>query len=209
MQAKLTSFKAAGRLQLRTCLAHHLHLPLLTTTIEAIKSGRSSSLSAAHCQHPGALGNTYGKDSAAEQALAKGKPVAGANAAMQPSAVQAPSSGVTVAVHIQLGSAQQQGQQLAAALQTAPDTVLTDGELNAAIGPVHAGSVLAEVVDVTPGLAHDECSSTKQADRMLPPQEAMTQGRELVEVRMGTIAVAAHLQFPAALDCYMLYVAAC
>lgn len=187
VQAKLTSFKAAARLQLRTCLAHHLHLPLITTTIEGIKSGLSSSLSVAHCQQASTLSTTCGKDSATPQALAKGRPapIAAAHAAMQPTAMQATSSGVTVAVHIQLGSAQQQGQQLAAALQTTPDAVLTDGEMNAAIGMVHAGSVLAEVVDVTPGLEHDACSSTKQADRSVPPQEAMSQGKELVEVRLG------------------------
>lgn len=187
MQAKLTSFKAAARLQLRTCLADHLHLPLITTIVEGIKSGQSSSMSAAHCQQASTRSNTRGKDSAAEQGLAKGRSgkVAAAHAAMQPPAVQASSSGITVAVHIQLGSAQQQGQQLAAALQTAPDTVLTDGEMTAAVGPVHAGSVWAEVIDVTPGLEHDMCSSTKRADSVLPPQEAMSQGQELVEVSMG------------------------
>lgn len=181
VQAKLTSFKAAARLQLRTCLADHLHLPLITTTLEAIKSG--SSMPAVHCQQAGTLSNTHGKDSAAQQGLANGKPAA--HAAMQASAVQASSSGVTVAVHIQLGSAQQQGQQLAAALQSAPDTVMTDGEMIAAIGPVHAGSVLAEVIDVTPGLAHDTCSSTMRADSRVPPQEEVSHGRELVEVSMG------------------------
>ena len=184
MQAKLTSFRAAARLQLRKCLADHLHLPLISITIEGIKSGQGSSKPAAHLKQEGAV-NICGKASVAEQGLANsrsGAVAAAGHTAVQPSAVQASSNGVTVAVHIQLGSADEKGQQLAAALQTAPDAVLTDDEMSAAIGLVHAASVQVEVVDVTSGLACDN-SSTRQADISLPPQEARPPSTELIEVR--------------------------
>ena len=190
VQAKLTSFNAAVRLQLRTCLANHLHLPLISVTIEGIKSGQSSNVAAAHCRQEGTVTKACGNSCAAEQGLADSRPgaVAAACAAVQPSAVQASSSGVTVAVHIQLGSAQVQGQQLAAVLQTAPDTNLTDEEMSAAIGPVHTGSVQAEVVDVTPGLAHDS-SYTRPADTSTPPQEARPSSTALIEVRIRCYSI--------------------
>lgn len=182
MQAKLTSFKAAARLQLRTSLADALHLPVMRVTIEGIKSGQSSSMPAAHCSQEGTVTNTCGNESTAEQELANSKPAA-AHAALQLSAVQGSSGGVTVAVHVQLGSAKLQGQQLAAALQTAPETVLTDVDMSAAIGPVNAGSVQAEVVDVTPGLASD-IASGRQADSNLVAQQAKAPSKELIEVRL-------------------------
>ena len=185
MQAKLTSFKAAARLQLRTCLADHLHLPLISITIEGIKSGQTSSKPAAHCQQEGTVTKACDKTIAAEQGLADSRPgavaAAAGHAAVQPSAVQASPSGVIVAVHIQLGGAQVQGRHLAAALQTAPHTLLTDEGMSAALGPLHAGSVQAEVVDVTPGLALDS-SSTRQADSVAPAQEAKPPSRDLIEV---------------------------
>ena len=186
VQAKLTSFRASARLQLRTCLADHLHLPLISITIEGIKWRQSSSKPAAHSQQEDEVTSACGRDITAEQGLANSRPeaAAAAHTAMQPPAVQASSSGVTVAVHIQLGSAQVQGQQLAAALQTAPDTVFTVEGMSAAIGPLHAGSVQAEVVDVTPGLARDSCSAG-QADISAPPQEATPSSTELIEVRLN------------------------
>lgn len=152
--------------------------------MEGIKSGRRSSKPAAHCQQEGTVTKACGRNIAAEQGVADSRPgaLAAGHAAVQPSPVLATCSGVTVAVHIQLGSAQVQGQQLAAALQTAPHTVLTDEEMSTAVGPVHAGSVHAEVVDVTPGLALDS-SSTRQAVRIAPSMEAKSPSKVLIEVR--------------------------
>ena len=185
VQAQLTSFRAAARLQLRTCLADQLHLPLISVTIQAIKSGQSNNVPAACCQQEGAVNSACGKNMLARQGSANSRPgaAAAAHAAVQPLSDEAPSSGVTVAVHTQLGSAQVQGQQLAAALQTAPDTVLTEQEMNACVGAVHAGSLQAVLVDVTPGLACDS-SPTRQAGTSVPPQEATPPSTALVEVRV-------------------------
>lgn len=185
VQAKLTSFKAA-RLQLRTCLAHHIHLPLMRVVIEGIKSGGSIT-PAAHANQ-GATITTYSNDTSAMPDVVNSMPTANAaHAAMQQPVVQQHASGVTVVVHIQLGTAKAQGQQLAAALQTVPDILFTDAEMIAAIGAMHAGSVQAEVVDATPGLACNS-SSTRLAESDAPPQQANTlphkESQALIEVRI-------------------------
>ena len=59
--------------------------------------------------------------------------------------------GVTIAVHIQLGVEQQNGDELIAALQSQPGIVISNGKLLAAIGPPDAASLYAAMVDVTPG----------------------------------------------------------
>lgn len=185
VQAKLTSFKAAARLQLRTCLAHHIQLPVMKVTIEGIKSG-CSSMPAALASLETAVSPADGKGTSSNQVPTA---TAAHTAAVEP-AVQPSSSGVTVAAHVQLGSAKEPGQQLAAALQTVPHTILTDGEMIAAIGAIDAGSVQAEVIDVTPGLACDSSSPTMQADNSVPPQQAKNTpqevSQELTEVSMDT-----------------------
>ncbi|KAL0049465.1 hypothetical protein WJX82_003033 [Trebouxia sp. C0006] len=59
-------------------------------------------------------------------------------------------AGVTVAVHIQLGSAEEQGKQLVAALQAAPETVMRDEVLLAAVGMPGRPSLHAAIVNLTP-----------------------------------------------------------
>ena len=59
--------------------------------------------------------------------------------------------GVTIAVHIQLGVEQQNGDELIAALQSQPGIVISNGKLLAAIGRPDAASLYAAMVDVTPG----------------------------------------------------------
>lgn len=157
----------------------------MTVTIEGIKSARSS-MPAVLASLEAAVSPAHSKNASSKQV-----PTAtAAHTAMEDPAVQPSSNGVTVAVHVQLGSAKERGQQLAAALQTVPHTILTDGEMIAAIGAIDAGSVQAEIVDATRGLACDSSSPTMQADSSFAPQQAKNTTQEvtqeLTEVRMCT-----------------------
>ena len=104
------------------------------------------------------------------------------NSPVQDAAVQQSSRGVTMAVHIQLGSAQSQGHQLAAALQQEPERVLTDNAMNAAVGPVNVASLQAGVIDMSPVLANSSLT-IRQADTKMAPQRSISASKELVQVR--------------------------
>ena len=184
LQAKLASFTAAARLDLRTCLAQHASLPIPVVSIEGIKSGRTAMPS--HCDMQPVL--RTGKPAAEHDVLPDRGPSASTpEAALQCAAVQLLSAGVTVAVHVELGSRKAAGEQLLAALQTLPETIFSNSQLCAAVGLVDAASVHAELNDATPGLA--KCSSTtSQADLERVLQQTAPVSKELVEVGQCCVA---------------------
>ncbi len=145
MQAKLAKFTAAARAQLRSCLAGFVSLPTSSVSIEGIKLGQCSPQPSPAVQ-PAKTDNTddncskSSKHGTQEVAEASGDCLTTNGAA----------AGVTVAVHIQLGSAEEQGKQLVAALQAAPETVMRDEVLLAAVGMPGRPSLHAAIVNLTP-----------------------------------------------------------
>ena len=185
LQAKLTNFTAAVRLQLRSCLAQHACLSVSQVSIEGIKSGPRR-LYGEYDQQPGSVIASSQKGMTAEPSLTNSSSLettTAVNIRMQDAAVQSWSRGVTVAVHIQLGGAKSQGQQLAAALQHEHERVLADNAMNAAIGPVDAANLQAEVVDVSPVLANSSLTRS-QAEIKRTSQHGTSQSKELVQVKL-------------------------
>ena len=191
LQAKLTSFAAAARLQLRTRLAHHVQLPLLNVTIEGIKSGQST-INSKRIQAGIGINTDSNLCTTDEQPMpSTSKAVAGC---MLSTAVQAKLAGVTVAVHIQLKNEKAVGEQLVAALQSNPEAVLLDSQLLAAVGPSDPDSLYAEVIDVTPGLANQHALPDESSIVVSSQNAADSSSQQLIEVRWVS---AAHLCHPA------------
>ncbi len=182
LQAKLRSFTAAARLQLRTCLANHAHLPLLAVTIEGIKSDQHNRRFTQNMQPDTCSSQCNSQGSGSKQAR---------NEASQPKnswthsfAAKPIPVGVTIAVHIQLGSQEAQGEQLVAALQAAPETVLQNSKLLAAVGITDKDSLYAEVINVTPGLPNKHALPEEPIGSLQqqPQTSTHTPTNQLIEV---------------------------
>ena len=161
VQAKLTSFSAAARLQLRTCLADHANLPIMQVSIEGMKAGQSTGHTQARVQPSHSIAEDDSQSSAPQQST--NNAVSNKTQHDQPATIQeaAGNRGVTVAVHIQLGVEQQNGKELIAALQSQPDLVISNCELLAAMGSPDAASLYAAMVDVTPGCRESQSEAAK------------------------------------------------
>lgn len=174
MQAKLAKFTAAARTQLRSCLAGFVSLPNSSVTIEGIKSGQCSPQASPAVQ-PTKTNNTddncskSSKHGTQEAAEASGSCLTTNGAA----------AGVTVAVHIQLGSAEEQGKQLVAALQAAPETVMRDDVLLAAVGMPGRPSLPAAIINLTPVPSNMFTDESRKAERA---QAAAIPSAQLVQV---------------------------
>ena len=174
MQAKLAKFTAAARTQLRSCLAGFVGLPTCSVTIEGIKSGQCPSQPSPAVQ-PSKTDNTdnncskSSKHGTQEAAKASGSCLTTNGAA----------AGVTVAVHIQLGSAEEQGKQLVAALQAAPKTVVRDADLLAAVGMPGRPSLPAAIINLTPVSSNMLIDDPRKSERA--PAAAIPSA-QLVEV---------------------------
>ena len=174
MQAKLAKFTAAARTQLRSCLAGFVGLPTSSVTLEGIKSGQCSPQLTPAVQ-PTKIDNTddncskSSKHSTQEAAEASGSYLTTNSAA----------AGVTVAVHIQLGSAEEQGKQLVAALQAAPETVVRDDTLLAAVGMPGRPSLPAAIIKLTPVLSNMLIDEPRKSERA---QAAVIPSAQLVQV---------------------------
>ncbi|DBA65944.1 TPA: hypothetical protein ACH3X2_002968 [Trebouxia sp. C0005] len=174
-QAKLAKFTAAARTQLRTCLAGFVGLPASSVTIEGIKSGQCSSQPSPAVQptktdntaHNCSKSSKHGTQEAAE-----------ANGSCLITNIAA--AGVTVAVHIQLGSAEGRCEQLVAALQSAPETVVRDDVLLAAVGMPGRPSLPAALINLNPAPPHTLIDEPRKSERA--QATAMAPSAQLVEI---------------------------
>jgi len=174
MQAKLTKFTAAARTQLRSCLAGFVDLPTSSVTIEGIKSGQYSSQPSPAVQ-PTKTDNTDNSFSKSSKHGTQEAAAANGSRLTTNSAV----AGVTVAVHIQLGSAEGQWKQLVAALQSAPETVVRDDNLLAAVGMPGRPSLPAAIINLTPVPSNMLIDEPRKSERV---QAAVIPSAQLVQV---------------------------
>lgn len=177
MQAKLTKFTAAARTQLRSCLAGFVDLPTSSVTIEGIKSGQYSSQPSPAVQ-PTKTDNTDNSFSKSSKHGTQEAAAANGSRLTTNSAV----AGVTVAVHIQLGSAEGQWKQLVAALQSAPETVVRDDNLLAAVGMPGRPSLPAAVINLNPVPSNMLIDEPRKSERA--QTAAMAPSAQLVEVSL-------------------------
>lgn len=176
---------AAARTQLRTCLAHHVQLPLDVVTIEGIKSGQCT------CQPKPSMNST--KSTCAEDKMCRASQDALQGTATHSSVCNSVtdniSAGVTAAVHIQLGSREAAGEQLVTALQSSPEAVMQDCDLLAAVGVPDGTSLHAAMIDVTPGLSNKHATAEEPEIRERPQLVAKTPSTHLIEVYLPLLLV--------------------
>ncbi len=174
MQAKLAKFTAAARTQLRSCLAGFVSLPTSSVTIEGIKSGQCSS-------QPSSAVQPTKTDNADDNRSKSSKHITqeAAEASGSCLTTNGAAAGVTVAVHIQLGSAEQEGKQLVAALQAAPETVVRDDTLLAAVGMPGRPSLPAAIINLTPVPSNMLIDEPRKSERV---QAAVIPSAQLVQV---------------------------
>ena len=174
---------AAARTRLRTCLAHHVYLPLSVVTIEGIKSGQCTG------QPKSSVDSTKStcvdnKIYRASQDALQGRAT---HSSMCNSVTDNILAGVTAAVHIQLGSKEAAGEQLVAALQSSPKAVLQGCDLLAAVGVPDRTSLHAAMIDVTnPDITRSLPDKRTTADALeileRPQLAATTPSTHLIEV---------------------------
>ncbi|DBA90606.1 TPA: hypothetical protein ACH3X1_003839 [Trebouxia sp. C0004] len=174
-QAELAKFIAAARTQLRSCLAGFVDLPTSSVTIEGLKSGQCSAQPSPAVQ----LAKTDNTDNNCSKSSKHGTHEA-AEASGSRWTTNSAAAGVTVAVHIQLGSAEEQGKQLVAALQSAPETVVRDDNLLAAVGMPARPSLPAAVINLNPGPSNTFIDEPRKSERA--QAGTMAPSAQLVEI---------------------------